>query len=392
MKEKFFAQELDRLERLDLLRTLKRIDSGPDRSVTVDGRPVLLLCSNDYLGLAGHPALRQAATDAMERYGLGSGAARLVSGNTTLHEALEDRIARFKGTESALVFNTGYAANTGIIPAVAGEGDAVFSDSLNHASIIDGCRLSRAATFVYRHRDMDHLETLLREQPARRKLIVTDGVFSMDGDIAPLPDLAALAGRHDALLMVDDAHATGVLGAQGKGTAEHFGLEGRVDIQMGTLGKALGCFGAYAAGSRQMVRYLMHAARSFLFSTSLPPALCAASIAAFDVMAAEPWRREQLWRNRKRLTEGLGSKRLDIGGSQTPIIPVLVGDAARALRIAERLFDEGIYAPSIRPPTVASGLSRIRTTVMATHTDQDVDRAVSTFGLLADEGLFRHAS
>jgi len=390
--DELFEQELGRLEQQDLLRTLRRVESCPGASVTVDGRPVLLLCSNDYLGLAGHPALRQAAMAAMERCGFGSGAARLVSGNTALHEELEERISRFKGTEAALVFNSGYTANTGIIPAIAGEGDALFSDSLNHASIIDGCRLSRARTFVYRHRDRDHLESLLREHPARRRIIVTDGVFSMDGDIAPLPDLVGLAERHGALLMVDDAHATGVLGRQGKGTAEHFGLEGRVTIQMGTLGKALGSFGAYAAGSRELICFLMHTARSFLYSTSLPPAICAASIAAFDVIASEPWRRERLWSNRKRLAEGLVAKGLGIGISETPIIPVPVGEAGRAQQISNRLFDAGIYATSIRPPTVPPGSSRIRTTVMSTHTDQDMDRAISAFGMLVDEGLFFHAS
>ena len=324
----------------------------------------------------------------MERYGFGSASARLVSGNTELHEELEERIARFKGTEAALVFNSGYAANTGIIPALAGEGDALFSDSLNHASIIDGCRLSRARTFVYRHGELDHLESLLRQHPSRRRLIVTDGVFSMDGDIAPLPGLVVLAERYDALLMVDDAHATGVLGSGGKGTAEHFGLEGRVPVQMGTLSKALGCFGAYVTGSRHLIRFLMHAARSFVYSTSLPPPVCAASIASLDAMAAEPWRRERLWRNRARLAEGLAVKGLGIGRSETPIVPVLVGDAGRALVVANRLYDEGIYAPSIRPPTVPAGSSRIRTTIMATHEDRHLDRVLDLFGALVGEGLF----
>jgi 8-amino-7-oxononanoate synthase len=267
-----FELELIHYEKARQLRTLRRIDSAQGPTAIVDGRTVLMLCSNDYLGLAGHPALRQAAVAALERYGFGSGASRLVSGNMSLHEELEAGIAAFKRTEASLLFNSGYAANTGIIAAIAGEGDVILSDALNHASIIDGCRLSRARTAVYRHRDLDHLESLLRENaPARRKLIVTDGVFSMDGDIAPLPGLVSLADRYDALLMVDDAHAAGVLGPGGKGTVEHFGLTGRVPVQMGTLGKALGSFGAYVAGDRGLIRYLLNTCRSFLFSTALPP-------------------------------------------------------------------------------------------------------------------------
>jgi 8-amino-7-oxononanoate synthase len=382
------SQVLSSLEQRGLLRTLRRVGSAAGPSVMIDGKQYLLLCSNDYLGLAGHPALREAAAAAMERCGFGSGAARLVSGNTVLHEELEERISRFKSTEAALLFNSGYAANTGIIPALAGEGDAIFSDSLNHASIIDGCRLSRGSTFIYRHRDMAHLEQLLRQHPAPKRLIVTDGVFSMDGDIAPLPEIVSLAERYDALLMVDDAHATGVLGRRGRGTVEHFGLEGRVPVQMGTLGKALGSFGAYVAGSRELVRYLMHTARSFLFSTSLPPAVCAASIAAITIIDAEPWRRERLWRNRERLATGLAAAGFAIGSTETPIIPVMVGDAGRARMISDRLFEEGIYATSIRPPTVPPGASRIRTTVTAGHTDEDVDRAVAALSALKDEGMF----
>jgi glycine C-acetyltransferase/8-amino-7-oxononanoate synthase len=289
------------------------------------------------------------------------------------------------------MFNSGYAANTGVIPAVAGDGDLVLSDSLNHASIIDGCRLSKAKTEVYRHCDMDHLETLLRSnKTARRKLIVTDGIFSMDGDIAPLPDLMRLAERYHAVLMVDDAHATGVLGERGRGTAEHFGLEGRVHIQMGTLGKALGSYGAYVAGARDIVRYLLNTCRSYLFSTSLPPAVCAASIASFDVLEAEPWRRKKLWDNRSRLARGLESLDIIIAPSTTPIFPLLVGSSNTALQASQEAFAQGIFATAIRPPTVPDGSARLRATVMATHSDADIDQAVSIFGSLKEKGYFTH--
>ena len=386
-----FELDLAQREQQHLLRDLVRLDSVQGPRVTVDGKPVVLLCSNNYLGLAEHPALKQAACDAMERYGFGSGASRLVSGNTELHEELERRIAAFKGADSAILFNSGYAANTGVIPAIAGEGDLVLSDRLNHASIIDGCRLSRAKTEVFRHRDMDHLETLLRSNTtAPRKLIVTDGVFSMDGDIAPLPDLVRLAERYHAILMVDDAHATGVLGKQGRGTAEHFGLEDRVHIQMGTMGKALGSFGAYVAGARDIVRYLLNTCRSYLFSTSLPPAVCAASIASLDVLEAEPWRREKLWENRNRLAHGLASLGVSTAPSATPILPLLVGSSDQALQASQEAFEQGIFATAIRPPTVPDGSARLRATVMATHSEEDIEQAVRIFGRLKEKGYFSH--
>lgn len=348
---------------------------------------MLLLCSNDYLGLANHPALRRAAQEAVERYGVGSGASRLVSGSMTLHAQLEHRIAEFKGAEAALLFNSGYAANTGIIPAIMGEGDVIFSDSLNHASIIDGCRLSRAQPAVYRHKDMDHLETLLREHRRhRRKLIVTDGVFSMDGDIAPLPDIVSLAEQHDAIVLVDDAHATGVLGARGTGSVERFGLEGRVQIQMGTLGKALGSFGAYVAANRDIIDYLLNTARSFIFSTSLPPALCAASIAAIDILEQEPERRKKLWENRTRFVNGLEAMGITIGSTETPIVPVLIGENDKTLKASQRMLDEGLFAAAIRPPTVPEGSSRIRTTVTAAHSNVDIDKALKVFSSLKEKG------
>ncbi len=383
-----FEKELEDRERQNLLRAEWAVKSAQGPRVVLAGRGrVVVLCSNNYLGLAEHPALRRAAADAIERYGLGTGASRLVSGTTELHEELERRIALFKGVEAAIAFNTGYAANTGVIPAVAGEGDVILSDALNHASIIDGCRLSRARTVVYRHRDREHLEELLKEhRSARRRLIVSDGVFSMDGDITPLPDLVDLSERHDAMLMIDDAHATGVLGRNGRGTAEHFGMTEKIPLQMGTLGKALGSFGAYVAGDRATISYLRNSARSYMFSTSLPPALCAASIAALDLVDREPWRHARLWQNRWRLADGLAALGLASGGSETPIIPVMVGSAKDASLAAERLLQEGVLAPAIRPPSVPEGSARIRTTVMTTHTDQDIDLALSAFGKLIDEG------
>ena len=384
-----FEKELEELERQNLLRAERAVKSAQGPRVVLAGQgKVIVLCSNNYLGLAEHPALRRAAADAIERYGLGTGASRLVSGTTELHEELERRIALFKGAEAAIAFNSGYAANTGVIPAVAGEGDVILSDALNHASIVDGCRLSRARTVVYRHRDSGHLEKLLNEhREARRRIIVSDGVFSMDGDIAPLPDLVALAERHDAILMIDDAHATGVLGANGRGTAEHFGLTGKVPLEVGTFGKACGSFGAYVAGDRGTIAWLRNTARSYLFSTSLPPALCAASIAALELLDREPWRHARLWENRWRLADGLAALGLAPEGSETPIIPVIVGSAKDALLAAQRLLQGGILAPAIRPPSVPEGAARIRTTVMTTHTDQDIDRALAVFSSLIDEGI-----
>jgi 8-amino-7-oxononanoate synthase len=382
-----FKKELAAIERHDLLRKLRVTEGLVGSSVMLDGQRVILLCSNDYLGLAQHPALVEAACSAMKKHGFGAGASRLVSGNSPLHQRLEERIAEFKGTEAALLFNSGYAANTGIIPAVAAAGDVVLSDSLNHASIIDGCRMSKALIHVYRHRDMNHLEDLLiKANAAMRKLIVTDGVFSMDGDIAPLPDLVRLAEQYGAMLMVDDAHATGVLGRGGKGTVEHFNLEGRVPIQMGTLGKALGSFGAYVAGSRELIDYLVNTSRSFIFSTALPTAVCAASLAAFDIVQQEPERREALWRTRNRFADGLRSIGISMDLSETPILPVMIGDACRASSVSSLLLEAGIFATAIRPPTVPTGTSRIRTTVTALHSDADIDAVVNAFTRLKQEG------
>lgn len=382
-----FERELRQLEEKHLFRRLTTVDSYQGPRVVINGKSMLLLCSNDYLGLAGHPALRRAACEAVERYGFGSGASRFVSGTSTIHEELEQELARFKNTESALVFNSGYAANTGIIPAVAGTGDVILSDSLNHASIIDGCRLSKAEVLVYRHKDLDHVEKLLKSRfQAGRRLIVTDGIFSMDGDIAPLPGLVALAEKYDAVIMVDDAHATGVLGKTGKGTADHFGLSGRVHIQIGTLGKALGSFGAYVAGSRDLIDLLVNRARSLLYSTALPPAVCAASLAALDIVEKQPDLMTKLWRNRERLVKGLQSLGVSTGDSETPIIPLIIGDSERAMRVADKLIEGGIYVAAIRPPTVQEGSARIRTTVMASHSDENIDTVLDRVRRLKQEG------
>lgn len=382
-----FEHELSQLEKKHSLRQLNAVQSYDGPRVTICGKSLVLLCSNDYLGLAGRPALREAARTAMERYGFGSGASRLISGTSVLHEELERRIALFKNTEAALVFNSGYAANTGIIPAVAGEGDVILSDSLNHASIIDGCRLSRAKSCVYPHKDATYVEKILKKyRRARRKLIVTDGVFSMDGDVAPLPEIVFLAEKYGAILMVDDAHATGVLGENGRGTVEHFGLADRVHIQMGTLGKALGSFGAYAAGSKDLITYLANTARSFIFSTALPPPVCAASIAAIDIVEKEPELRRRLWNNRNRLTAGLKLLGIDTGASETPIIPIMFGNNEKTLEAGKKLLEYGVYATAIRPPTVAEGEARIRTTVMSTHDAGDITAAIDAFGRLKQEG------
>ncbi len=365
-----FADELDALRRQGLYRTLRTVAGAQTPRVTLDGREVLLLCSNNYLGLADHPRLKEAAIEATARYGTGSGASRLVSGTMELHTALEERIARFKGTEAALLFNAGYAANSGIIPAIAGRGDVIFCDRLNHASILDGCLLSRARLVRYPHNDTAALRRLLERHPTEGlRLIVTDGVFSMDGDCAPLAEIVRLKEEFGALLMVDDAHGTGVLGASGRGTAEQCGVAAGIDIQMGTLGKALGSFGAYAAVSREIAAYLVNKARSFIFSTSLPPATLAAAVAAFDIVDAPEGAklRRQLRDNSRRFRERLTAAGFDTMGSETQIVPLRVGEAEKAMAFTAKLLEQGLYVQGIRPPTVPAGSSRLRCTLMATH-------------------------
>jgi 8-amino-7-oxononanoate synthase len=379
------ADRLEELRDRGLYRRLRLISGPQGPRVLLDGRPVLLLCSNNYLGLADHPRVRQAAAEAAMRWGAGAGASRLISGNMSLHRRLEARLAEFKGYESALLFGSGYLANMGAIAALARRGEVVFSDELNHASIIDGCRLSRAETFVYRHRDTEHLAWGLREAEGRGALIVTDGVFSMDGDIAPLEELALLARRHDCRLMVDEAHATGALGPGGRGAVAAAGLSGEVDVAMGTLGKALGSYGAYVCASREIVDYLVNAARSFVFSTAPPPPVLAAALAALELLESHPHRVKRLQANASTLRGALIAEGLAAGGSETQIVPVEVGDAERTMELSERILARGVFAQGIRPPTVPEGSSRLRFTVMATHRAGELQRAAKLVGSAARE-------
>lgn len=376
-----FAEELAALRMEGLFRSMRLVEGNQSKRAVLDGREVLLLCSNNYLGLADHPLLKEAAIRAVERYGVGSGASRLVSGTMELHEALEARIATFKGTNSALVFNSGYAANTGIISAIAGRGDVIFSDRLNHASIVDGALLSRARFVRYPHNDISVLRRLLEdtEVASGRRLIVTDGVFSMDGDMAKLSDLVALKKEFNALLMVDDAHGTGVLGDGGRGSAEQCGVMAEVDIHMGTLGKALGSFGAYAAASREIIDYLVNRARSFIFSTSLPPAVLAASLAAFDLVDSPSGAelRLALAANTIRFKAGLQAAGFDTMGSETQIVPVYVGGAQQTMEFSRLLLEEGVFVQGIRPPTVPAVSCRLRCTLMATHNENDLGQALT---------------
>ena len=375
-----FAEELEALRAEGLYRSMKVIRGAQGSRVELDGKQVLMLCSNNYLGLADHAALRSAAVMGVA-FGVGSGASRLVSGTMELHERLEARLALFKGTEKALLFNSGYAANTGIISALMGRGDAIFSDRLNHASIVDGALLSRAGFYRYPHRDMAALERLLQQKGgAGRRLIVTDGVFSMDGDIAPLKEMVQLARSYDALLMVDDAHGTGVLGATGRGTGELLGAMDGIDIHMGTLGKGLGSFGAYAAASETICDYLVNKAHSFIFSTSLPPAVLAASIAAVDLVDSKQGEelRGRLRENVALFKERLAAAGFDTMGSETQIVPISVGPADATMEFSRQLLEEGVFVQGIRPPTVPAGSCRLRCTIMATHTPSDLEAAAET--------------
>jgi glycine C-acetyltransferase/8-amino-7-oxononanoate synthase len=379
------ADRLEELRDQGLYRRLRLVSGPQGPRVTLDGRPILLLCSNNYLGLADHPRVRGAAAEAAMRWGTGAGASRLISGNMQPHRQLEERLAAFKGYESALLFGSGYLANTGTIAALTGRGEAVFSDQLNHASIIDGCRLSRAETFVYRHGDVEHLAWGLREATGRASLIVTDGVFSMDGDLAPLEDLARLAGEHGCRLMVDEAHATGAVGPGGRGSVAAAGLSGEVDVVVGTLGKALGSYGAYVCASRELTEYLLNTARSFIFSTAPPPPSVAASFAALELLESHPHRVERLAENATILRSALAAEGLAVGGSSTQIVPVEVGDAARTMKLCERVLERGVFAQGIRPPTVPEGGSRLRFTVMATHRAGELERAAKLVGAGARE-------
>jgi 8-amino-7-oxononanoate synthase len=363
-----------------------RCVSGPQGPrVLLDGKPVLLLCSNNYLGLADHPRVREATAEAAMRYGAGSGASRLVSGNMTIHRRLEEQLAAFEGSDACVLFGSGYLANVGAVSALAREGDVVFSDALNHASIVDGCRLARAETFIYRHLDVDHLEWGLRRAEGRGSLIVTDGVFSMDGDVAPLAEIVELARRHDARLMVDEAHGTGVLGPGGRGAVAAAGLEHEVDLIVGTLGKALGSYGAYVCCDQQMAKYLINTARTLIFSTALPPPAVAAAMAALGLLREQPRRVEKLQRNGAVLREALGESGMPVPAGDTPIVPLVVGDPTDAVRASERALERGIFAQAIRPPTVPAGSSRLRLAVMASHTKSELREAAAALAAVVPE-------
>jgi 8-amino-7-oxononanoate synthase len=376
---------LEELRASGLHRRLRVVESPQGPQILLDGRAMMLLCSNDYLGLADDAQVRCAASDAAMHWGAGAGASRLVSGSMTVHAELERRLAEFKGKPSALLFGSGYLANTGVVSALAGRDEVVLSDELNHASIIDGCRLSRAETFVYRHRDTEHLEWGLRQAQGRAALIVTDGVFSMDGDIAPLAEIAELAERHGCRLMVDEAHATGCIGPGGRGAVAAAGLSEQVDVVMGTLGKALGSYGAYVCGSDELTEYLINVCRPFIFSTALPPSVVVGAQRALELIVQRPGRIERLQANANELREGLREQGLDVGSSPTQIVPLLVGDAEAATALCEGALDRGVFAQAIRPPTVPVGTSRLRMTTMATHRVKDLRRAAREVGAAARE-------
>jgi len=363
---------LDELKGLGLYRRMRMVSGPQGPRVVLDGTPVLLLCSNNYLGLADHPRVREAAADAAMRWGAGTGASRLVSGNMTLHRRLEERLAAFKGTQSAVLFGSGYLANLGVIPALARRGEIVFADELNHASTADGCRLAGAEVFAYRHGDVEHLAWGLRNADGRGALIATDGVFSMDGDVAPLEEIVELARRHDVRVMVDDAHGDGTLGPGGRGTIAEAGLDGEVDVIVGTLGKAFGSYGAYVACDDPMARYLVNSARTLMFSTGLPPAAVAAAMAALELLAEQPRRVERLADNAAALRDELAREGFDVSGPETQIVPLIVGDAGLALRICEAALEQGVFAQAIRPPAVPEGTSRLRLAVMASHTKEEL--------------------
>ena len=384
--DQVLAARLDELERAGLCRTLPAMQRCAGAEVVFQGHPSVDFSSNDYLGLARDPRVAQAAISAVSVAGTGAGAARLISGNHPFHEALESALACLKRTEAALLFTSGWLANVGTIPALVGRGDAVYADALNHASLIDGCRLSRAEVRVFPHKDMVALGALLSDDCGRfqRRLIVVDGVFSMDGDLFPLDELVRLARQHDAWTYVDDAHGTGVLGSEGGGVAEHFGVQHEVDVLMGTLGKAFGTAGAFVAGSRTLIEYLRNRARSFIFTTAGPPALAAATLAALQIAVAEPWRRARVRAHTRRLADmltGLGCP--GRGGTDVPVVPIILGDAAEATRIADALLHFGFLVGAIRPPTVPPGTARLRITLSAIHTTEQVDAlAEALAGLL----------
>jgi len=386
----FLDDELAALRAQGVYRWPRRLTGEQAPVCVYDGRRVINLCSNNYLGLANDPRLKAAARTAIDEYGVGSGAVRTIAGNLAIHEQVEARLAAFKHTEAALLYQSGFTANAGTVSAILGRGDVVVSDELNHASIIDGCRLSGAERKIFPHRDVDAARRALADaregaSGPRKVLLITDGVFSMDGDVAPLPALVAAAEEFGAIMMVDDAHASGVMGAAGRGTVDHFGLHGRVHIQVGTLSKAWACLGGYVAGSRTLIEFLMQRARPLLFSTSHPPSVAATALAALDRIEADPGLIERLWDNTRFFRAGLARLGFDTGASETPITPIMIGDEAKAMRFSDRLFEEGVFALGIAYPTVPRGRARVRTIVTAGHTRAQLSEALDVCGRVGRE-------
>lgn len=379
----YLTEQLDELKQRGTYFKLRVLEDEQGPVCTYDGKRVINLASNNYLGLCDHPRLREAAMEATRKYGVGSGAVRTIAGTMRIHMELEEKIAAFKGVEACVVFQSGFTANAGTVSSILGKDDFILSDELNHASIIDGARLSRAKIKVFRHKDVAHCEELLKEiqnEPGR-KLIITDGVFSMDGDIGPVDQLCGLAEKYGALMMVDDAHASGVLGRNGRGSVDHFHCTDRVDVQVGTLSKAIGALGGYVCGSKDLIEYLYHRARPFLFSTSHPPSVAATCIAAFDLLESEPERIERLWSNTRYFKEQLEKAGFDVGGrttpaSETPITPIIIGDGRKTMEFSRALFDAGLMATGIAFPTVPEGKARIRTIMTSEHTREQIDQSL----------------
>ena len=391
----YLSAQLEAWRQAGTYQRLRVLESASAAECRFDGREVINLASNNYLGLTTHPKLMEAALEATRKYGVGSGAVRTISGTMSLHMQLEERIARFKHAEACVVFQSGFAANAGTVSAILGPEDHIISDELNHASIIDGCRLSKAKIHVFPHKDVAAAQKILQDlvSVSGRKLLITDGVFSMDGDIGALPGLAKIAETYSAIMMVDDAHASGVLGRNGRGTVDHFDLHGRVHIQVGTLSKAIGVLGGYVCGSRDLIEFLYHRARPFLFSTSHPPAVAAACLAAFDVLEQEPDRIQKLWENTRYFKQGLTAVGFNTGVSETPITPVIVGEAKTAHQLSAALFEEGVLATGIGFPTVPEGKARVRTIVTATHSRQQLDRALDAFTRVGKQmGILRSSA
>lgn len=388
----FITKKLDELKDQGVYRKLTVLGSASGPRCVINGKEVINLSSNNYLGFANHPRLKEAAKKAIDEWGVGAGAVRTIIGNMSIHEQLEEKIAKFKHVEAVLVFQSGFTANAGCIPAITEKGDVIITDELNHASIIDGCRLSKADVVRYKHSDMEDLERVILEVKDKYnvKLIITDGVFSMDGDIAKLPEIVELAEKYGCLTYVDDAHSSGVLGSNGQGSAHHFGLSDRVDIQIGTLSKAIGVVGGYVAGRRNLIEWLNHRGRPFLFSTALPPAVVMACMEAIDILSESTELTDKMWENARYLKDGLNKLGFNTGNSETPITPVIAGEATKAIELSKRLFEEGVFAQSIVFPTVARDAARVRTIVTAAHTKEDLDEAIAAFAKVGRElGLIK---